>query len=94
MHQGFIVSHLHRQNANIWLNDTSLKSIHQEGKVTSLKVFPGVENKLSLQYEGSVKAWYLRVTPGKDLLFYVFHIPPIKFSSYEMKPVPFRFNIH
>lgn len=69
MFQGFIPSHLYRQNANIWLNDTALKSIHQEGKVSSLNVFPGVENKLSLQYEGSVKTWYLRVAPGKTLYF-------------------------
>lgn len=72
MYQGFIISHLYRQNANIWLNDIALKSIHLEGKVSSLKVYPGVENKLSLQYEGSVKAWYLRVTPGNYLYFTCF----------------------
>ncbi|XP_044042924.1 uncharacterized protein LOC122871633 [Siniperca chuatsi] len=54
---------LERQNGNIWLNDTSLKSIRKVGKVTSLTVSPAVENKLTLQYRGSVRAWTLIITP-------------------------------
>ncbi|KAG8005767.1 KRR1 small subunit processome component-like protein, partial [Nibea albiflora] len=46
-----------RQNGNIWLNDTALKSIWKEGKVTSLTVPSAVENKLTLQYGGSVQTW-------------------------------------
>ncbi|KAE8281605.1 hypothetical protein D5F01_LYC20596 [Larimichthys crocea] len=48
---------LERQNGNIWLNDTALKSIWKEGKVTSLTVPSAVENKLTLQYGGSVQTW-------------------------------------
>ncbi|XP_040886111.1 KRR1 small subunit processome component homolog isoform X2 [Toxotes jaculatrix] len=54
---------LERQNGNIWLNDTSLKSIRKVGKVTSLTVHPAVENKLTLQYGGSVQSWTLTITP-------------------------------
>ncbi|XP_031732724.1 uncharacterized protein LOC116399603 [Anarrhichthys ocellatus] len=54
---------LERQNGNIWLNDTALKSIRKEGKVTSLTVPPAVDNKLTLQYGGSVQAWTLSITP-------------------------------
>lgn len=70
--QGFIISHPYRQNANIWLNSTALKSIRKVGKVTSLTVSPGVENKLSLQYGGSIQAWTLRVTPGKHLYLFIY----------------------
>lgn len=83
--QGFIISHPYRQNANIWLNSTALKSIRKVGKVTSLTVSPGVENKLSLQYGGSVQAWTLRVTPGKHVLFLFclfFTFLPIKSNNY------------
>ncbi|XP_074482405.1 uncharacterized protein LOC141762261 [Sebastes fasciatus] len=55
---------LDRHNGNIWLNDTALKSIRKVGKVTSLTVSPGVENKLTLQYGGSVQAWTFRITPN------------------------------
>ncbi|KAL6117081.1 uncharacterized protein ACO6RY_14943 [Pungitius sinensis] len=54
---------LERQNGNLWLNDTALKSIRTEGKVTSLTVSPAVENKLTLQYGGYVQSWTLRFTP-------------------------------
>ncbi|XP_056223909.1 uromodulin-like 1 [Seriola aureovittata] len=54
---------LERKNGNIWLNDTALKSIRKVGKVTSLTVYPVVENKLTLQYGGSVQAWTLTITP-------------------------------
>ncbi|XP_073336944.1 uncharacterized protein [Pagrus major] len=55
---------LGRQNGNIWLNDTALRSIRKEGKLTSLSVSPGVENKLTLQYGGSVLVWTFKITPG------------------------------
>nr|XP_046235025.1 uncharacterized protein LOC124053678 [Scatophagus argus] len=55
---------LERQNTNIWFNNTSLKSIGKGGKVTSLTVSPVVENKLTLQYEGSVQTWTFRITPS------------------------------
>ncbi|XP_071330885.1 uncharacterized protein [Trachinotus anak] len=54
---------LERKNGNIWLNSTALKSIRKVGKVTSLTVYPAVENKLTLQYGGSVRAWTLTVSP-------------------------------
>ncbi|XP_040028878.2 uncharacterized protein LOC120817111 isoform X1 [Gasterosteus aculeatus] len=54
---------LERQDGNVWLNDTALKSIRAEGKVTSLTVPPAVENKLTLQYGGYVQSWTLRFTP-------------------------------
>ncbi|CAK6959968.1 uncharacterized protein LOC122975499 isoform X2 [Scomber scombrus] len=51
-----------RQNGNIWLNGTALKSIRAEGKVTSLTLSPAVENKLTLQHRDSVQAWTLTIT--------------------------------
>ncbi|XP_051810454.1 uncharacterized protein LOC110945865 [Acanthochromis polyacanthus] len=54
---------LERKNGNIWLNDTSLKSIRKVDKVTSLTVFPVVKNKLTLQYGGSVQTWTLTISP-------------------------------
>ncbi|XP_029317746.1 uncharacterized protein LOC115028247 isoform X2 [Cottoperca gobio] len=54
---------LERRNGNIWLNDTALKSISKVGKVTSLTVSQAVENKLTLQYGGSVQAWTFRISP-------------------------------
>ncbi|XP_034721257.1 uncharacterized protein LOC117939989 [Etheostoma cragini] len=54
---------LERLNGNLWLNDTSLKRLSKGGKVTSLTVSPAVENKLTLQYGGSVQAWTVRVDP-------------------------------
>lgn len=56
-----------RKSANLWLNDTAVKSIRKVGKVTSLTVSPGVENKLTLQYGGSVRGWTLSTTPGELL---------------------------
>ncbi|XP_038594782.1 uncharacterized protein LOC119918224 isoform X1 [Micropterus salmoides] len=58
---------LERQNGNIWLNDTALKSIRKLGKVTSLTVYPAVENKLTLQYGGSVQEWTLKINPCTKL---------------------------
>ncbi|XP_018552655.1 uromodulin-like 1 [Lates calcarifer] len=54
---------LERQNGNLWVNGTSLKSTRRIGKVTSLAVYPVVENKLTLQYGGSVQSWTLSITP-------------------------------
>ncbi|KAK2858713.1 hypothetical protein Q5P01_003333 [Channa striata] len=54
---------LERQQGNIWLNDTALKSIRKVGKVTSLTVYPAVEHKLTLRYGGSVQTWTVAVTP-------------------------------
>ncbi|KAI4798678.1 hypothetical protein KUCAC02_020562 [Chaenocephalus aceratus] len=54
---------LERQDLNVWLNDTALGNIRKEGKVTSLTVPPGVENKLTLQYGDNVEAWTLRMCP-------------------------------
>ncbi|XP_035466913.1 uncharacterized protein LOC118286514 isoform X2 [Scophthalmus maximus] len=56
-----------RQNGNLWLNGTTLKSIRGEGKVTSLTIYPAVENKLTLMYGGSILAWTLTITPSKRL---------------------------
>ncbi|KAM8740487.1 uncharacterized protein AB9X84_020315 [Acanthopagrus schlegelii] len=55
---------LESQNGNIWLNETALKSIRRGGKLISLVVPPGVENKLTLQYGGSVVVWTFKITPG------------------------------
>ncbi|KAM6961518.1 uncharacterized protein LKV04_020529 [Tautogolabrus adspersus] len=55
---------LERQNGNIWLNETSVKSIDRAGKLTSLTVYPAVETKLTLQYGGSVQAWTFRINPS------------------------------
>lgn len=46
-----------RENVNIWLNKTLLDSIGKSGKATSLTVYPGVRNTLSLQYGDSAHAW-------------------------------------
>ncbi|KAF3704883.1 Pancreatic secretory granule membrane major glycoprotein GP2 [Channa argus] len=54
---------LERQEGNIWLNDTALKSIRNVGKVSSLTVYPAVEHKLTLQYGGSVHTWTVTITP-------------------------------
>ncbi|XP_054480735.1 uncharacterized protein LOC129112596 [Anoplopoma fimbria] len=54
---------LERQNGNLWLNETELKSIRRVGKVTSLTVSTVVESKLTLQYAGSVQAWTFRISP-------------------------------
>ena len=63
----FIIFHPFSQNGNIWLNETALKSIRRGGKLISLVVPPGVENKLTLQYGGSVVVWTFKITPGKCL---------------------------
>ncbi|CAJ1055608.1 uncharacterized protein LOC117805478 [Xyrichtys novacula] len=55
---------MERQNANIWLNDTSVKHINKAGKLTSLTVSPAVVTKLTFQYGGSVQAWTFRITPS------------------------------
>ncbi|XP_042367615.1 uncharacterized protein LOC121961627 [Plectropomus leopardus] len=54
---------LDRQNGNIWLNETALRSIRRVGKVSSLTVPLAVQNKLTLHYGGSAQAWTLRITP-------------------------------
>ncbi|KAG7215847.1 hypothetical protein INR49_021819, partial [Caranx melampygus] len=51
------------ESGNIWLNGTALKSIRKEGKVSSLTVYPAVENRLTLQYGHSVQAWAFTVSP-------------------------------
>lgn len=65
------IFHSFRQNGNIWLNDTALKSIWKEGKVTSLTVPSAVENKLTLQYGGSVQTWTF--TASEHLSQFFFH---------------------
>nr|XP_020505189.1 uncharacterized protein LOC109995715 [Labrus bergylta] len=55
---------LERQNGNIWLNETSVKSIGRAGKLTSLTLSPAVETKLTLKYGDSVQAWTFRIAPG------------------------------
>ncbi|KAK5849358.1 hypothetical protein PBY51_009008 [Eleginops maclovinus] len=54
---------LERQEVSIWLNDTALGNLRKGGKVTSLTVSPGVENKLTLQYGLDVEAWTFRINP-------------------------------
>lgn len=72
MSQCFIIFHACRQNGNLWLNGTTLKSIRGEGKVTSLTIYPAVENKLTLMYGGSILAWTLTITPSKHASVYLF----------------------
>ncbi|XP_041637324.1 uncharacterized protein LOC121505835 [Cheilinus undulatus] len=55
---------LERQNGNIWLNETSVKSINKVGKLTSLTVSPAVETKLTVQYGGAVQAWTFSINPS------------------------------
>ncbi|XP_024117158.2 uncharacterized protein LOC112138760 [Oryzias melastigma] len=54
---------LERQNADVFFNGTSLKSIMKAGKVSSLKLFPVVENKLAFRYGGSTLRWTITVSP-------------------------------
>ncbi|RVE56363.1 hypothetical protein OJAV_G00220460 [Oryzias javanicus] len=54
---------LERQNGDVFFNGTSLKSVMKAGKVSSLKLFPVVENKLAFQYGGSTLRWTITVTP-------------------------------
>ncbi|XP_047431511.1 uncharacterized protein LOC125000160 [Mugil cephalus] len=58
---------IERQNGNIWLNVTALVSIRKLGKVTTLTVSPGIENKLRLQYGGSVQSWTFTISPRTKL---------------------------
>ncbi|XP_070710346.1 uncharacterized protein [Pempheris klunzingeri] len=53
---------LERQNGNLWVNHTALKSIRKLGKVASLTVSPGVDNKLTLKYGGSVQSWTFTIS--------------------------------
>ncbi|XP_029901587.1 uncharacterized protein LOC115355077 isoform X2 [Myripristis murdjan] len=53
-----------RADGNIWLNDVALKAVRSLAEFTSLTVSPTVENKLSLQYEGSVHKWAFSITPS------------------------------
>ncbi|XP_055081739.1 uncharacterized protein LOC129456703 [Periophthalmus magnuspinnatus] len=48
---------LESQNYIIWLNGTVVGSISKAEKLTSLTVYPGVENKLTLQYEQASITW-------------------------------------
>ncbi|KAK7878138.1 hypothetical protein WMY93_031219 [Mugilogobius chulae] len=50
-------SSLESHNFNITLNGTSLSYIRKPGKLTSVTVYPGVENKLTVKYERSYFAW-------------------------------------
>uniref|UniRef100_A0A8C7X6I2 Uncharacterized protein n=1 Tax=Oryzias sinensis TaxID=183150 RepID=A0A8C7X6I2_9TELE len=54
---------LQRQNTDLFFNGTSLKSITKAGKVSSLKLFPLVENKLTFQYGGFNLRWTITVSP-------------------------------
>nr|XP_019955532.1 PREDICTED: uncharacterized protein LOC109637536 isoform X2 [Paralichthys olivaceus] len=54
---------LERHNGNIWLNETTLKSMRRAGKVHSLTVYPAVENKLTLKYGGNIHSWTLTISP-------------------------------
>lgn len=48
---------LKSQMLNIWLNGTTLESIGEAGKLTSMTVCPRVKNTLSLQLGNSVYTW-------------------------------------
>lgn len=78
----FIIFHPFSQHGNIWLNETALKYIRREGKLTSLVVPPGVENKLTLWHGGSAAAWTFKITPGKCLFQNYFH--PLRTNCPEM----------
>lgn len=47
----------------------ALKSIQTLGKVSSLTVYPDVENTLSLRYGDFAQMWTLTIMPGKPPLF-------------------------
>ncbi|XP_068163619.1 uncharacterized protein [Antennarius striatus] len=56
------------ESGNLWLNDTALKDIREEGKVSSLTVSPDVENKLTFLYKGSTQEWHFRITPSTNTI--------------------------
>ncbi|XP_049617620.1 uncharacterized protein [Syngnathus scovelli] len=49
---------------NLWLNDTSLKNLWRKGEMVSLTVPPSVENKVTLEYAGTLHSWTLTISPG------------------------------
>lgn len=76
-----IISYSFSQNGNIWLNDTSLSSINEEGFVTSLTVYPGVANKLTLKFGGSLWQWTITFNPRKH---HSFNLNLIRISWQEL----------
>ncbi|XP_041834102.1 uromodulin-like 1 [Melanotaenia boesemani] len=59
---------LERQNGNLWLNDTSLKTVMKAGRMTSLTVSPVVENKLALQNGDSILRWTFTISPRTKVI--------------------------
>ncbi|KAM6895803.1 uncharacterized protein FYW49_019685 [Xenentodon cancila] len=72
---------LARQNGNLSLNGTSIKSVMKVGKVTSFRVSPVVENKLTLHYGGSVQKWTLKVSPRTKIIKITTRQKPSEYPS-------------
>ncbi|XP_021180623.2 uncharacterized protein LOC105937844 [Fundulus heteroclitus] len=79
-------------NGNLWLNGTSLNSIGQVGRVTSVTVSPVVENKVALQYGGFTQRWTLTISPRTKVIKITGRNKPLEQATNTTKGLLELFN--